>query len=118
MTATWARLLAVAAAALIPFALSLVILALTPLSVHESITPISEVARGTVTTLWALAAVVVYLRQPSSTLWKLLLVSAWVDQIWVLPSITTDLTFTLGWALRDLAVVLFAHIVVSFPTGT
>ena len=67
--------------------------------------------------LWVAATLASYGRDPGGRMWKLLLASRVVAAIGVVWVINTSLTWTLWQLSIGLATVVFAHLVLAFPTG-
>lgn len=114
---TRTRLLALVLAAALPIAFGRIVLFATPLERHPSINPLSQTLDVALGAVWIAVLLVAYVRQPAEPLWKLILVSFYADQMWLLGYIPTSLTWTLGDMLNPLGSVVSAHILVSFPTG-
>ena len=67
--------------------------------------------------LWVAAMLASYWRDPAGRMWKLLLaarVVAALGAIWV---VNTSLTWTVWQATTSLGTVVFAHLVLAFPSG-
>lgn len=112
-----ARLLALVIAAAIPVAFGRIVLYTTPLELHAGITPFAQGLDVLLSALWLGVLVVAYVRQPGEPLWKLILVSFYADQLWLLGYIPTDITWLIGNMLSPIGSVVNAHILVSFPSG-
>lgn len=67
--------------------------------------------------LWVAAMLATYWRDPGGRMWKLLLVSRVVAALGVLWVVNTSLTWTLWQLSIGLGTVVFAHLVLAFPSG-
>jgi signal transduction histidine kinase len=67
--------------------------------------------------LWVAAAMAAYWRDPSGPMWKLLLASRAVSALGAIWVVNTSLTWTVWEATIGLGTVLFAHLVLAFPSG-
>jgi signal transduction histidine kinase len=110
------RLILLAVAGALPVLLGRIVLATTPVQLHEAITPTSQLVNLALGAIWIAVMLFSYGRAPGEPFWKLVLVRLWADQIWLLFYIPTSLTWTAS-NFDELADVLTAHIIVSFPSG-
>ena len=67
--------------------------------------------------LWVAAMLATYWRDPGGRMWKLLLLSRVVAALGVLWVVNTSLTWTLWQLSIGLGTVVFAHLVLAFPSG-
>ncbi len=67
--------------------------------------------------LWVAAMLATYWRDPRGRMWKLLLLSRIVAALGVLWVVNTSLTWTLWQGSIGLGTVVFAHLVLAFPSG-
>jgi signal transduction histidine kinase len=67
--------------------------------------------------LWVAAALAAYWRDPTGRMWKLLLASRVVAALGAIWVVNTSLTWTVWEATVGLGTVVFAHLVLAFPTG-
>ena len=67
--------------------------------------------------LWVAAALASYWRDPQGRMWKLLLASRLVAALGAIWVVNTSLTWTIWQATTGLGTVVFAHLVLAFPSG-
>jgi signal transduction histidine kinase len=67
--------------------------------------------------LWVAATLAAYWRDPAGRMWKLLLGSRVVSAFGAIWVINTSLTWTIWQASIGLSTVVFAHLVLAFPSG-
>ena len=67
--------------------------------------------------LWVAAALASYWRDPAGRMWKLLLGSRVVSALSAIWVVNTSLTWTIWEATIGLSTVVFAHLVLAFPSG-
>ena len=67
--------------------------------------------------LWVAAMLATYWRDPAGRMWKLILVSRVVAVVGVVWVVNTPLTWTLWQMCIGLGTVVFAHLVLAFPSG-
>ena len=67
--------------------------------------------------LWVAAALASYWRDPAGRMWKLLLGSRLVAALGAIWVVNTSLTWTVWQATSGLGTVVFAHLVLAFPSG-
>jgi signal transduction histidine kinase len=67
--------------------------------------------------LWVAAMLATYWRDPAGRMWKLILVSRVVAVVGVVWVVNTPLTWTLWEMSIGLGTVVFAHLVLAFPSG-
>lgn len=67
--------------------------------------------------LWVAAMLATYWRSPAGGMWKLILLSRVVAVIAVIWVVNTPLTWTLWQMSIGLGTVVFAHLVLAFPSG-
>jgi signal transduction histidine kinase len=67
--------------------------------------------------LWVAAMLATYWRDPAGRMWKLLLLSRGVAAFGVVWVVNTSLTWTLWQLSIGLGTVVFAHLVLAFPSG-
>ncbi|OGO54999.1 MAG: hypothetical protein A2V84_06075 [Chloroflexi bacterium RBG_16_70_13] len=101
----------------LPVASGRLVLALTPLPLHESINVPSQVGVSVEAAVWIGALLLSYRRAPKQPFWKLILAFLWTDQIWLLGYIPTSLTWTLGEAFSAVHDAVSAHLLIAYPTG-
>jgi signal transduction histidine kinase len=79
--------------------------------------PVFAVATFVGELLWVAATLASYLRDPAGRMWKLLIASRVVAAVGVIWVLNTSLTWTLWQLSIGLASVVFAHLVLAFPSG-
>jgi signal transduction histidine kinase len=120
MTGRWTRALAVAAAMAAIVLGGQLVLETTPFELWHTITPSERFNALAVEAVWILAVVTLMVRQPSSRLWKIILLSTAVGQIWLLgylpiePRLLIELPAYLG---GELWAAVFIHLVIAYPSG-
>ncbi len=67
--------------------------------------------------LWTAAMVATYLRDPAGRMWKLILASRVIAAVGVIWVLNTSLTWTVWQLSAGIATVVFAHLVLAFPSG-
>lgn len=67
--------------------------------------------------LWTAATVAMFARDPAGRMWKLLLAARVVAAVGVVWVVNTSLTWTLWQLSQGISAVLFAHLVLAFPSG-
>ena len=120
MRGRWTRALAVAAAMVAIVLGGQLILSTTPLELWHTITPSERLTGVAVEGVWVLATITLMVRQPSSDLWKIILLSTAAGQIWLTgylpiePHILIELP---QYLLSELWAAVFIHLVLAYPTG-
>jgi signal transduction histidine kinase len=120
MQGRWSRALAVAAAMIAIVLGGQLILQTTPYELWHTITPSERLNGVAVEGVWVAAVVTLMVRQPSSQLWKIILLSTAVGQIWLLgylpiePHILIELPVYLA---GELWAAVFIHLVIAYPSG-
>jgi signal transduction histidine kinase len=79
--------------------------------------PVFAAATFTGDLLWVAAMLATYWRDPGGRMWKLLLLSRIVAAFGVVWVVNTSLTWTLWQFSIGLSTVVFAHLVLAFPSG-
>ncbi len=120
MTSTRARVAGFALAYVLIVAAGQLILRLTPFELHRSVSLDNLWVDVLVEAVWILAIVVLMVRQPTSQLWKVVLLWVLLGQIWTLgylpiePRILIDLPTFLG---GELWAAVFIHLILAYPSG-
>lgn len=120
MSGRWTRALAVATAMVAIVLGGQLILELTPLPLWRTITPTQRLIGLAVQAVWVAAVLISMVRQPTSQLWKVILLWAAVGQIWLLwylplePRVIKVLPLYL---VGELWVAVFIHLVLAYPSG-
>jgi signal transduction histidine kinase len=120
MRGAWSRAFLVAAAIVLIVGAGQVILQTTPYPLFRTVTPQERLAGLAIEAVWVVAVVTLMVRQPTSQLWKIILLSTAIGQTWLLgylavePRVLIDLpTFLVG----DLWAPVFIHLVLAYPSG-
>ena len=120
MTGTRARIAAFVVAYVAIITAGQLILRLTPFELHRSVSLDDLWLDILVEAVWILAIVVLMVRQPTSQLWKVVLLWVLFQQIWTLgylpiePRIAIELpTFLFG----ELWAAVFIHLILAYPSG-
>lgn len=100
-----------------PVLLGRLVLLLTPLERHESITVLGQLGGLAAGALWIAAMLMAYRRAPGQPLWILILAYLWTDQLWLLGYIPTSVTWTVSNATLGVHDAVTAHLLIAFPTG-
>ena len=120
MTTTRARVAVFVLAYALIVAAGQLILRLTPFELHRSVSLDNLWLDVLVDTVWIIALVVLMVRQPTSHLWKVVLLWILFQQIWTLgylpiePRILIDLPTFLG---GELWAAVFIHLILAYPSG-
>jgi signal transduction histidine kinase len=120
MTSTRARIAGFALAYVAIVAAGQLILRLTPFELHRSVSLDDMWLDVMVDAVWILAIVVLMVRQPTSQLWKVVLLWVLFQQIWTLgylpiePRILIELPTFLG---GELWAAVFIHLILAYPSG-
>ena len=120
MTSTRARIAGFVLAYVAIVAAGQLILRLTPFELHRSVSLDNLWLDVLVEGVWILAIVVLMIRQPTSQLWKVVLLWVLFQQIWTLgylpiePRILIDLPTFLG---GELWAAVFIHLILAYPSG-
>lgn len=120
MTSTRARIAGFVLAYVAIVAAGQLILRLTPFELHRSVSLDNMWLDVMVDAVWILAIVVLMVRQPTSQLWKVVLLWVLFQQIWTLgylpiePRILIDLPTFLG---GELWAAVFIHLILAYPSG-
>ena len=120
MTTTRARVAVFVLAYALIVAAGQLILRLTPFELHRSVSLDNLWLDVLVDTVWIIALVVLMVRQPTSQLWKVVLLWILFQQIWTLgylpiePRILIDLPTFLG---GELWAAVFIHLILAYPSG-
>jgi signal transduction histidine kinase len=96
------------------------VLSLTPYELDDSITTEGRAIGFAVDMVWALALVVLMLRQPSSQLWKILLFFEFAATIWVLGYLPIDARPLIEvplFVFGELWAAAFVHLILAYPSG-
>ena len=96
------------------------VLSLTPYELDDSITTEGRAIGLAVDIVWALALVVLMIRQPSSELWKILLFFEFAATIWVLGYLPIDARPLIEiplFVFGDLWAAVFVHLILAYPSG-
>lgn len=83
---------------------------------HPVVTPFNQAWRLVSWLVWVCLLLVVYAREPTGPMWKLVLARLAVGGMWVIGYAPPDLLWTIE-RYRDVGDVVFGHIVLAFPTG-
>jgi signal transduction histidine kinase len=67
--------------------------------------------------VWLVTLLVEMRRQPSGRLWKLILLFALADRVWVLRFVPNSLVWSLATTLDLASIPVFFHLLVAYPTG-
>ncbi|HKO33324.1 MAG TPA: sensor histidine kinase [Candidatus Limnocylindria bacterium] len=84
---------------------------------REPLSPLFATAIFAGELLWVAAMLASYHRAPAAPMWKLILTSRAVAALGVLWVVNTPLTWVVWQATIGLATVIFAHLVLAFPSG-
>jgi signal transduction histidine kinase len=84
---------------------------------HWSVTPVNQAVHFVGGLLWVPVLLITYRREPSGSMWKLVLLYLAATGTWVLGYLPNDWTWTAANALAPLADVVFVHLVLVFPDG-
>jgi len=120
MTSTRARIAGFVLAYVLIVAAGQLILRLTPFELHRSVSLDDMWVDVLVDVVWIFALVVLMVRQPTSQLWKVVLLWVLFQQIWTLgylpiePRILIDLPTFLG---GELWAAVFIHLILAYPSG-
>ena len=90
---------------------------ISPLREVDPISPWWQVVSVISGIVWLVTLLVEMRRQPSGRLWKLILLFAVADRIWVLRLVPDSLVWSLATTLDLASVPVFFHLLVAFPTG-
>lgn len=120
MSGTRARVVGFVLAYALIVAVGQVILSLTPFELHRLVTPQGRTLDVQLEIVWIIAFVVLMLRQPTSQLWKVVLLWVAVQQVWTLgylpvePHVLVELP---AWLLGELWAAVFVHLILAYPSG-
>jgi signal transduction histidine kinase len=120
MRRRWSRALLVAAAMAALVIGGQVILQTTPYELWRTVTPSERLTALVIEAVWIVAVVTLMVRQPASALWKVLLLTTAVGQIWLLwylPVEPRTLIVLPVYLLGELWAAVFIHLVIAYPTG-
>jgi signal transduction histidine kinase len=120
MRRRWSRALLVAAAMAALVIGGQLILQTTPYELWRTVTPSERLTGLAVEAVWIIAVVTLMVRQPASALWKVLLLSTAVGQIWLLGYLPIEPRTLIGlpvYLLGELWAAVFIHLVIAYPTG-
>jgi signal transduction histidine kinase len=120
MRRRWSRALLVAAAMAALVIGGQVILQTTPYELWRTVTPSERLTALVIEAVWIVAMVTLMVRQPASALWKVLLLTTAVGQIWLLwylPVEPRTLIVLPVYLLGELWAAVFIHLVIAYPTG-
>ena len=96
------------------------ILMLTPYPLFRTVTPEERLVGLAVDAAWVAALVILLVRQPSSSLWKLVLVWEAAGSLWVLWYLPVEPRWLLEiplFLVGDLWAAVFIHLVLAYPSG-
>ena len=120
MTGTRVRVAEFVAAYVLILAVGQLTLRLTPFELHRSVSLDDLWLDILIEAFWILALVVLMVRQPTSQLWKVVLLWVAFQQIWTLgylpiePRVLIDLpTYVFG----ELWAAVFVHLILAYPSG-
>lgn len=88
-----------------------------PYPLQTALNPAFAVAAFVGDLLWVAAMLATFWRDPGGRMWKLLLLSRVVAAFGVIWVVNTSLTWTLWQLSIGLGTVVFAHLVLAFPSG-
>jgi signal transduction histidine kinase len=120
MQGRWSRALAVAAAMIAIVLGGQLILQTTPYELWHTITPSERLNGVAVEGAWVAAVVTLMVRQPSSQLWKIILLSTAVGQIWLLGYLPIEPHILIEFPVYlagELWAAVFIHLVIAYPSG-
>jgi signal transduction histidine kinase len=120
MRRRWSRALLVAAAMAALVIGGQVILQTTPYELWRTLTPSERLTALAIEAVWIVAVVTLMVRQPASALWKVLLLTTAVGQIWLLWYLSVEprtLIVLPVYLLGELWAAVFIHLVIAYPTG-
>ena len=90
---------------------------LFPTCCHELVTPFNQAWLLLPLLLWMALMLVVYARDPSAWMWKLVLLYLAASGAWVLGYIPADIGLSLNRLLQNVSQVVLVHMALAFPTG-
>jgi signal transduction histidine kinase len=90
---------------------------LYPFELQTPLSPLFAAATFAGELLWVMAMLASYARQPAGRMWRLILLSRAVATLGAVWIVNTALTWILWQASIGLGTVVFAHLVMAFPTG-
>jgi signal transduction histidine kinase len=96
------------------------ILSTTPYELDASVTPETRAVNVALEAFWVVALVVLMVRQPTSQLWKILLVWEVVGTIWVLGYLPVEARPIIDipvYILGELWAAVFIHVILAYPSG-
>jgi signal transduction histidine kinase len=120
MTTTRARVATFVLAYALILAMGQLILRLTPFELHRSVSLDNLWLDVLIEAVWILAIVVLMVRQPTSQLWKIVLLWVFVQQIWTFgylaiePHVLIELP---AFLLGELWAAVFVHLILAYPSG-
>ena len=115
-----ARIVGVVVAYVALVALGQAILSLTPFELHPTCSTEGRQLDVLLELVWIIALVVQMRRQPSSGLWKLILLWVAVSQVWTLGYIPIEPVWLVelpGHLFGELWAAVFVHLIVAYPSG-
>ena len=115
-----ARIVGVVVAYVALVALGQAILSLTPFELHPTVSTEGRQLDVLLELVWIIALVVQMRRQPSSGLWKLILLWVAVSQVWTLGYIPIEPVWLVelpGHLFGELWAAVFVHLIVAYPSG-
>jgi len=90
---------------------------LFPTCCHELVTPFNQAWILLPALSWVALMLVVYARDPSGWMWKLVLLYLATRGAWVLGYIPADIGLTLNRLLQNVHQIVLGHMALAFPTG-
>ena len=114
------RIVGVVGAYIAIVAVGQLILTLTPYELFRTITPLERAVGLAVDATWVMALVILLVRQPTSSLWKLILLWEAAGQLWTLFYLPVEPRWALEiplYLLGDLWAAVFIHLVLAYPSG-
>ena len=120
MTGTRARIAGFVVAYVLIVAVGQLILRLTPYELHRTVSLDDLWLDAFIESVWILAIVVLMVRQPTSQLWKVVLLWVAFQQIWTLGYLPIEpraLIEVPTYILGELWAAVFVHLILAYPSG-
>ncbi len=120
MTSTRARVTGFVIAYVLILAVGQLILRLTPFELHRSVRLDDLWLDLLIEAVWILALVVLMVRQPTSKLWKVVLLWVAFQQIWTLGYLPIEpraLIEIPTYVFGELWAAVFVHLIIAYPSG-
>lgn len=90
---------------------------LWPTCCHETVTPFNQAWLLASGLLWVCLMLVLYARDPSGPMWKLVLLYLAASGMWAVGYIPSDVAWSIERVTRNVGQVVLAHMALAFPTG-